>query len=394
MSKMINLDNERISRVKTKILKSVLTKGFKNEATPNFNGAMFVELLGGSFESVNERLNEIPFPSETQAILKAVVKTIDTKVDNYASKKNYQLFSLEADENEDEEKEDEEVAKDAEFELEKGDDPDVDTSSFDSSSTASDNLGDAIKSMCIDLADKQADEIKNLAKTILKLEKIKQDQDLASKKEESGEFVEDSGEEPKDNKDEDGENGGDNPFGDDSSDSGDESGDNPFADGDSGESSGDNEENPFDKEDNGDEGGESSGDNPFEGGDSNGGESSDNPFDDPEEDDKAEAGFESNLEYSDLQIRLLGAPGRVKPLGRLEKGDIVNYAKYISNKVLDSELEKSYASESQEDLTKSMDKYKKLTKSLIFSMTDTLAMGSAIGLRMDMDVVKYPHLYE
>lgn len=399
MAKVIDLSNEKMSRVKGKMLKKVLSKALSNSITPNFNGALYVELLGGSFESVQDKVNSIPFPSEAQAVIKALVQTIDTKLDNYAAKKNYKLYALEADEDSTEEDTDEAVFEDVEFETEKGDDANVDTASFDASTSASDSIGDAIKTMFEDLANKQADEIKNLAKTVLKLEKVKQDEDLKEKKEESGEFLEedesDENKENEENKDnnegEFGEEGGseegDNPFGDDSEDgsddSNDDSGENPFDKSDDSDSS----DNPFD--DNQEGGNEESGDGTSE-------EGSENPFEDgsSEGEDKAEGGFESCREYSEIESTLLGTPNKVNLFKNLRKGDVINFSKYLSRKMLDTELSKSYASESQEDLEKSMSKYKTITKSLIKSVSDTLAMGHAIGLEMNIDYIKYPHLYE
>lgn len=402
MAKVIELNNEKMSRVKGKMLKTVLSKALSNSITPNFNGAVYVELLGGSFESVQDKVNSIPFPSEAQAVIKALVQTIDTKLDNYAAKKNYKLYALEADEDSTEDETDEAVFEDVEFETEKGDDENVDTASFDASTSASDSIGDAIKSMFEDLANKQANEIKNLAKTVLKLEKVKQDEDLKEKKEESGEFVEEDETDDKKDKEEnkDGDEGG---FG--SEEGGESEGDNPFADDSSegeGDTSEDSGENPFDKSDDSD-----SSDNPFDGdgeggneesgdGEETSGGDSENPFEDgsSEGEDKAEGGFESCREYSEIESRILGTPNKINLFKNLRKGDVINFSKYVSRKILDSELNTAYSSESQDNLEKSMDKYKKLTKSLISSVSDTLAMGHAIGLEMDINYIKYPHLYE
>lgn len=400
MAKVIELSNERMSRVKKIMLQKILSKGLSNSITPNFNGALYVELMGGSFESVQDKVNSIPFPSEVQAVIKALVNTVDTKLDGYAAKKNYKLYALEADENKNSDEDlDQDVFNDAEFETEKGDDKNIDTASFDASKSASDSIGDAIKSMFEDLANKQADEIKNLAKTVLKLEKVKQDEDLKEKKEESGEFIDEeeldknddkSNEEGLDNQDSGNSENQDNPFdnqeeGDDQSENTDEnSGDNPFDKPDDSNSS----DNPFDE----------NGENKDEGsGDGTSSEDTENPFEDGDsegEGNESEGGFESCREYSEIESRLLGTPNKVNLFKNLRKGDIVNFSKYISRKMLDTELTTAYASESQKDLENSMDKYKKLTKSLILSVSDTLAMGNAIGLEMDIDYIKYPHLYQ
>lgn len=389
MSKVIDLNNEKMSKVKTKMLKTILTKSLRTEFAPNYSGNIHVELLGGSFESVRDSLNNIPYPSEMQGVLKALCNTIDTKLDSYASKKQYKLYATEADEDSNDEEDVDEIFKDAEFETEKGDDPDVDTESFDSSTSASDSLSDAIKSMFSDLANKQAEEIKNLAKTVLKLEKIKQDDELKEKKEESGEFTEEGIEEDTEDKNEDTSDTNDNEG---EEDSGDE--ENPFGSNDDDDSN-DDSDNPFtseggDTNSNEDEG---EGDNPFgsDEGDSN--TESDNPFDDGEEKNEGEASFENCREYSEIESRILGTPNKVNLLNNLRKGDVLNYAKYITKRHMEKELSTAYSSESQEELDKSMNKYKKLTKALIISMADTLSVGHSIGIPMNIDYVKYPHLY-
>lgn len=399
MSKTIELNNERMSRVKNLMLKSILSKGLKIESVPNFNGNIYANLLGASFESIQENVDSVPFPSDSQAIIKAVINTIDTKLDSYAAKKNYKLFALEAEEDSTEEDDDQTVFEDAEFETQKGEE-DLDTSSFDSSTTASDGIAEAIKSMFEDLANKQSNEIKNLAKTVLKLEKVKLDEDLSAKKEESGEFEDeipdDEDKEDKEGKENEGE-GDEGGFGDEGTDG---DGDNPFAD-DSSEDEG-SEENPFDSPDNNgsddDNPDNSEGDNPFEDGEGDSGEKEegDNPFEDGSDDKsgEGEASFESIREYSEIEATILGTKNKNNLFSNLNRGDIINFSKYVSSKAMENELERAYASEAQEDLDKSLNKYKKLTSQLIKSVTDTLALGNAIGFKMDMDYIKYPHLYE
>lgn len=399
MSKFIDLDQERLSRVKTLMFKEVMDKAFKTNVSKNFSGSCLLDLVGGSMESMRESLNTIENPTQMQGIIKAVITTIDNKVDNYASKKGYRLYSMEADETSTEEEDDQTVFDDADTEIQKGDDQAIDTDSFDSANGSTDALADTVKELFEDLAQKQAEEIRNLSKTVLKLEKIKQDEELKNRKAEDGEFIDeaDSTEENKD-KSEEGSGEGDsgNPFGDGSEDNqGDDSseGGNPFGDsgdegseGESGEEGG----NPFDSGsgDSSDGGDES---NPF--GDSGeGGESEEsNPFDDESSDD-GEASFESMIDYPNLRTTLLGSKHKYSPFDGLTKGDIKNYAKYISNEIMGEKLSSAYASESMNELNSNLDKYKKLTGNIIKMMSDTLAVSAVIGLPIDKDRIKYPYL--
>ena len=386
MGKNIVLDNERMSRVKDMMFQKILDKGFKTNVSKNFSGSCLLDMVGGSMESFKERMDAIPNPSQMQAIIKSIMKTVDVKLDNYASKKNYQLYALEADENSTEEEDDKTVFDDADIEIQKGDDPSIDTESFDSSTGSSDALAETVKELFEDLAQKQADEIRNLSKTVLKLEKIKQDEELKSRKEEDGEFIDEVPDEDKEETKKDTEEKteeGSNPFGD--GEEGDE-GSNPFGEK-SNEPDDTEDSNPF--ESNGEETKESEGDDPFNEGSSEG-EDNSNPFDEPQED--GEASFESLVDYPILTTRIMGSGYKYRPFEGLTKGDIKNYAKYISNEIMGESLKSAYSSESVEELNKEMSKYKQMTGNIIKMMSDTLAVSAVIGLPIDKDRIKYPYL--
>lgn len=406
--RIITTDQEILDRVKEKILSRALSEGLKINEAPNFNGALFLELMGG-MESLREKLEAIPNPSEMQAILKAAIRTVNTKVDSYAAKKGYSLYALEADgdKENDEESDIDEVVEDAEFEIQKGDDPDVDTSSFNSSISATDSLGEAIQSMFQDLAKKHADEIINLSNTVLKLEKINQESMLKEKKAEDGEFIEDTDdeEETSDNKDEaskeneTNEDETDNPFGEPEDDTTDDSTDDT--------------ENPFSKEgddtDNEDSKDTEEDSNPFDGGDNDAGESgkgnesdsgdTDNPFDDGS-DNESEGSFESLASansYDQIRVGIMGGEKGFKynPFFKIESGDVLNFAKKRTKEFMKDTLEQAYATESENPkaLEDSLKRYKEITRSLFKSTVDTMAVSAVLGLSIDQDRIKYPDIY-
>lgn len=390
--RIVPMTNENISTLKKNMLEKILTKAFSIEGVAdNFNGALYVEMLGGSFESVKEAFDSIPYPGMTQGIIKSLCNTLDTKVDLYAQKMGYNLYY--STEEDDETKTDDDLLfENADTELEKGDDKDINTESFDSSSSATSSIADTIQEMVNDLASKHTEEIRNLSKTILKLEKANQEMLLQEKKEEDGEFIEniDEPEEKEENNDTDNNNNGsedsepeEDPF--DNNGTGTEEGSDPFGD-DNSENTQDNGSDPFEdneesnnEKDTNEEGSEDKGSS---------GDLDANPFDSNEGD----ASFESMDNYGFINGRIIGTNNRASLLSELKVGNIVSYAKYYANEALQEAMNKAYATESQEDLTTALNTFQKVSKRLAHSVANTLAVATVIGVPVDITPIRYPEL--
>ncbi|MGL5315659.1 MAG: hypothetical protein ACRC92_20560 [Peptostreptococcaceae bacterium] len=424
----IFLNQNTKEKMKSKLFARVLNKSTKDIA-PGFNADIFLGITGG-FEQLRENLDCLNLPTEGQIILKTIANTINDSVENYVVKKNGKLYAMEADEDLTEDEEVDFAVDESEKEL--GND-DVDTESFDSPTSSTNALSDLVASLFTNLAEKNPDEIKNLAKTILKMEKDNQDKKIDETKEEDGDFVsEDDDKEAEEGNDE-GE--GSEGFGDDTSDAGGFDGGDDFSfdgDGDGDDSGSDN---PFDTPDNGGDGDESDpfggeegdsseggndegeggfdgnseeeeGGNPFDGGsgEGDGGDSGDvsegdtenvNPFDN-------DSGFEQQKEkrtyssYNKLPIRLYGAENlteAVYPLGDLNPGDVLAFASFIVKPTFKDQLESSYAKEDKTEFKEVQAKYATTTKNITESLAATLAFTAKMGIAINSNFIKHPDLY-
>lgn len=376
--------------------------------------ASTLKIMGFNYDMARESLSLIPhYP--TSIALESLLDGIDAAVDDFTLRKGYITTTEERYANKQAAYED---ASEVVFEEEDGD-----------------YMSDIISEMIKDLSDKHHEEIKSLAKYILKIEKEKQSEDKAAAEEDNDDYVEDDefanlgekeGESGADEKSGEGDTGSDasNPFGSDAdngegsegagqdggSDSGNtfDGGDDSTTDTDSSEGSSSGDDNPFggDSSAEGDtekdkSSGDSEGGNPFGGdssdgngdsGNSDGGNTFDNSSssdDDNVESSSSSGGnpFESatGFKLSDINNDNLFAV-----LG-IESGDIRSYVgSYVGNFMKD-ELEdayKSYGIESAE-FAKKKSEYKAISQLAIESVCATIATMYSFGIKVDTSLIKY-----
>ena len=292
------------------------------------------------------------------------------------------------------------------------------------------SLGSTLADMILDVANRTSNEIKDMAKYVLRLEKETQ----ASKKEELLNENEDIVEEDKDAAGNDpfGENseGGsddqnqgddDNPFGtggDDFGgdtgstgfgDTGDAGSDNPFGEGDTGTEEGDSgESNPFEggesESGKGEENKESS--NPFDDdglGEGNEGEGGDttsedqtNPFDEPSGENNNQEGqaevknpFESVNNISMLQLK----NGR-RPFFGLENGNLTNFILTATKPIFEEKMRAAFESSGPngDEFLKLSKDFKKSSKIGLEALVGVIGYCSLLGLEYDRSIVRDPEL--
>lgn len=338
--------------------------------------------LGIKFDTQKEFL-QLGKPTFMRAYMESLIDTIDNSVEEYMIKHN-SMFRI------DESKV--HLANEAATEEIIAEDD-------------GDGMGETLSDMVNEMLDKKVEEIKDVAKLVLRLEKQKQDNDKESLLDENEEIEEENtdsenadfdGEDGENSEDtDDGEEGG-NPFGEDS-DNGDtfESGDtgteesgNPF-EGTSDESTGDDSDaggdNPFDSgseesegeaapEDNG-------GSNPFEessGDSSNEGEAegSGNPF-------------ESIQDISKITI------GGKTPFYGLKNGDMSGFVTGFTRKIFEAPMREAFDQFGQEsvqfkDLASKMNR---TNRAALESLVAVVSVGQALGFKIDMERVKAWDIY-
>ena len=265
-----------------------------------------------------------------------------------------------------------------------------------------DGMGETLSDMVNEMLDKKVEEIKDVAKLVLRLEKQKQDNDKENLLDENEEIEEEDTDET--NADFDGENGensegteeeGGNPFDEDSDngdnaetdDSGAEENNNPF-ESDTDESSGDMSnnggDNPFASDSEASSNEEPSendeGSNPFEESSSNSGsegeEGSGNPF-------------ESIQDVSKITI------GGKTPFYGLKNGDMTGFVTGFTRKIFETPMRDAFDNFGVEsvqfkDLTKKM---AKTNRAALESLISVVSVGQALGFKIDMERVKAWDIY-
>lgn len=268
-----------------------------------------------------------------------------------------------------------------------------------------DDMGETLSDMVEEMLDKKINDIKDIAKLVIRMEKDKQNSEKEQLLDENDEIEEENQEEGSDGEAEDAFGGtgdntegsddeGGNPFGDDggssdnteSGDQDDTAGDNPFGD-DSSSADGNNNDdggsdNPFEggSEQQG-EAEESGNENPFESGDSgnntgNGDEGSGNPF-------------ESINDISKITI------GGKTPFYSLKNGDLSHFVMSQTRQVFEEPMRKAFDEFGQESV-----QFKSLTNRL--QHTNKIALESVIaiasvapllGFKVDLNKIRNWDLY-
>lgn len=268
-----------------------------------------------------------------------------------------------------------------------------------------DDMGGTLSSMLEEMLDKKLNDVKDIAKLVIRMEKEKQDNDKDALLDENDEIEEENQEEGTEEQED--AFGGE---GDSESPEGDEGG-NPF-DGDSGEddaSSGDSEgsensDNPFgDSSDDssGEEGTSGGSDNPFESEDNGGsseGNGSSNPFEESGstysgDGDKAEGGsgnpFESISDISAITI------GGKQPFYSLKRGDLSNFVASQTRLIFEEPMRKAFDEFGQESV-----EFKSLTRKLqhtnkaaLESVIAVAAICPLLGMPVDVNKIRNWDIY-
>lgn len=275
-----------------------------------------------------------------------------------------------------------------------------------------DGLGETLSDMVNEMLDKKVEEIKDVAKLVLRLEKQKQDGDKESLLDENAEVEEEdkddanadfdgeAGEGEDSEASEDGEGG--NPFGEDS-------GDGDFAEGDDGSS--EEDDNPFgdSSTDESGDNGESGGDNPFDAGSEEGSETEEgsgdggNPFEGGESSEEGSAGsedegsaeggtgnpFESVQEISKITI------GGRTPFYGLKNGDMTGFVTGFTRKIFEAPMREAFDQFGQESVQfkELSSKFAKTNKAALESLVGVVSVGQALGFKLDFEKIKAWDLY-
>lgn len=363
-------------RVLNKVLGAIVEK--YTPSTDKNVATGFLNTTGLTFESVKAQLNSSKETPKRQALL-AVLDTVETGVLSYMMKNVNGYRTTE------------ELIKN-------GYAQEAVTSEVYEEEVSGTSMAGIVAELLEEMADAPPEEIKSLAKEILKMEKDTQDSNKEQDEADQNDFVEEGdasgdkgedsenpfgdGSEDDKNSDNSGSDSGDgsNPFGDDVA-SGDSGDDNVFAKDDSENSS----DNPFNSEDQGSnsgEGGQSEGQtnsNPFandssQASDNSNGGNGNNPFE----------SYSGNNSYSAIARDVYTAAG-------IESGDILKFVtKYVSN-FQGSKMEetfKEYGAESLE-FKAEQDRYVRYTQVGVESIANTLSVCKYLGISLDMYKYKY-----
>lgn len=346
-----------------------------------------MEKIGVTFDKQYQFIKDKK-PSIMQVAIEALMKTVDLSVDKFLIERNDMIsieesksqFALEA-------------ATEELYNLDEGD-----------------TLGGTIADMVMDVGNRTSEQIKDLAKYVLRLEKQVQD----NKKEELEEENEIISEENKENLD-----GDSDPFGEGSDDetnteNGDGAGgdftegdDNPFGEGttEPGNTSGSDDPfgTPGNNEPNADQ--ETSGDNPFEGSTGDTGteqqendkkkEDDSNPFgtetQEPEDKTTTENPFESLTNISDFSFN-----NGMKPFTGLESGDLTRFILANTSLLFKDKMKETVEQFGTESVQYNQIRanFQKTNKIVMEASVGCLSMAALLGFRINPNVIKYPEIFD
>lgn len=384
MKVYVELDRNKMKNIYFNRMMGTIIEGLTGNESAQSIIMPLANKLGVTFDKQYELIKNSTQSTFLRAYMESLMDTIDISVEKYAINHNGR-FRI------DEEKVN--IANEAATdELMTGDD--------------SDTMGSTLSDMIKEMLDKKLNDIKDITKLALKLEKDRQDGEKEDLLDENKEIEEE--EESEDNEDaenafngegdeEEGSEEGGNPFGEDnneadnSTDGGETSEDdnNPFGEP-SGDSSdnGSSDDNPFGSSE--DEG-EDSNNNSEEGG------SNDNPFGDAgsssdsseNKDEGAGNPFESVNDISKITI------GGAKPFFGLNNGDLSGFVTSQTRLVFENPMREIYDKFGSESVEfKDMTKRLKLTNQVALEGVITVAtVLPLLGFRPNMDAVKYWDVY-
>lgn len=363
-------------QLKTILFKRVLSTviGENINQNPKLVGSI-CDKLGLTYESQLEVINNGK-PSVMNAYMKSIMTTIDSVVDDYVINHNGVIRT----------------PYDGELALEAAMEEIVEESDAD-------NLGGTLADMIVDLAERTSNQIKDMAKYVLRLEKNSQD----SKKEE---LLDENAEIEEENQD----NGGDSPFEEGDEDGGSEGGessedDDPFAGDDSGEgannqSSAGNGDNPFDESGDSDDG--ESSDDPFGStGETQQGETSgeENPFDDGPNGEQKEDQTGSNtksenpFESVDRIGEIMLSNGK-RPFYGLESGELTEFVISNTKEIFYEQMKEVFETHGMEsaEYKDLVGKFAKTNKVAMETVIGVISFCSLLGLKYDIDAIRHSDL--
>lgn len=335
--------------------------------------------LGIKYDVQKEFL-QLGKPTFMRAYMESLIDTIDNSVEEYMINHNG-LFRID----EDKRHLANEAAADEVFTEDDGD-----------------GLGETLSDMVNEMLDKKVEEIKDVAKLVLRLEKQKQDSDKESLLDENEEIEEEDADDENadfdgadgENSEETGEDEGGNPFGEDSdngdtaedSGSGFEENDNPFA-GDADESTGDDSD--------------AGGDNPFDSGSEDGEteatseDNGANPFEEQSSGDTGNEDQGSGNPFESIQDIAKITIGGKTPFYGLKNGDMTGFVTGFTRKIFETPMREAFDQFGQEsvqfkDLTAKMAKTNRVALECLVSV---VSVGQALGFKIDMEKVKAWDIY-
>lgn len=335
--------------------------------------------LGIKYDVQKEFL-QLGKPTFMRAYMESLIDTIDNSVEEYMINHNG-LFRID----EDKRHLANEAAADEVFTEDDGD-----------------GLGETLSDMVNEMLDKKVEEIKDVAKLVLRLEKQKQDSDKESLLDENEEIEEEDADNENadfdgadgENSEETGEDEGGNPFGEDSdngdttedSGSGFEENDNPFA-GDADESTGDDSD--------------AGGDNPFDSGSEDGEteatseDNGANPFEEQSSGDTGNEDQGSGNPFESIQDIAKITIGGKTPFYGLKNGDMTGFVTGFTRKIFETPMREAFDQFGQEsvqfkDLTAKM---AKTNRAALECLVSVVSVGQALGFKIDMEKVKAWDIY-
>lgn len=361
--------------------------GEATDQSPRLCGSL-AHKIGVTYDSQREHL-ESQAPSYMKAMMESLMDSIDNGVENFYVSRNGIFRTSE---------EQLPIAMEAAVEA---------MDSEDGGSTLAGVLSDFLST----LQNFSPTQIKEMSKYVLELEQENQNQEKQEMLDENAEMEEEGKSEDEGSSDDpfgeggdsgneegagaeeggdgedpfgDAEGGSDdsNPFGDDGGNDGadgnSQDGSNPFGEGES-------EGNPFEGEDSG------SGNAGAQGGSEGSNEGSDNNDQNASEDSEGSSNpFESIQSVSFMKLR-----NGKRPFIGLENGDLSNFCVAATESIFADELKSKFTefgveSAEYQDIVA---KYKKTNKVLMESVISVLGMCAVLGLKPNMDMIKFPDLY-